>query len=377
MILAVVGGVVVAGFAGLARPIYALIGHAPAVQVEEVRYFRVLALMSFPGIALPALNAFWSGRGKTRVVMGIELFCAAVNVALNAALISGRWGFPEWGIVGAAVATSVSSLLGLLLGIGLFLTRTNRVCFNTLPRPLLDGVLLRRLIRFGLPNGLQFGLDLLAFNLFVVFVGTYGMVELEAANIAFGLNAMAFIPIIGLGIAVSVLVGQGIGAKDIAYARRAVRSGLGIALIYNVVVVALYVGWPDVVVGLFAREGDPAQAEVLVMAQRCLMYVAAYLMLDAVYIVFGHAVRGAGDTDFSLVAGLVLSWGTLALPTWLALHLGATVWVLWLILVIHVGLAATVFLVRYLGGKWQTMQVIDGEPDTAAAECDLHADRGI
>ncbi len=381
LILAVLGGVVVAGFAPFAKQIFALIGHAPAVQVEEVRYFRILAVMSFPGIALPALNAFWSGRGKTRVVMAIELFCAALNVFLNAALISGRWGFPEWGIVGAGLATSVSSLLGLLLGLGLFLTRRNRIQFDTLPRKLLDTVLLRRLIRFGLPNGLQFGFDLLAFNLFIVFLGTYGMVELEAANIAFGLNAMAFIPIIGLGIAVSVLVGQGVGAQNIDYARRAVRSGLGIALVYNAVVVSLFLFCPEEIIGLFAREGDAAQAEVLVMAQRCLMYVAAYLMLDAVYVVYGHAIRGAGDTHFSLVAGLVVSWGTLALPTWIALRLQASIWTLWLILVVHVGIAATVFLTRYLGGKWQSMKVIDGpsadESKAASAECDLHVTRGI
>ena len=381
ILLAVIGGVVVAFSALFAEQIFACMGHAPEVQAEEVRYFRILAVGSVSGIALPALTSFWSGRGKTRVVMGIELFCAAINVVLNIALIFGKWGFPEWGIAGAAVGTCTSSFLGLLVGLALFLTRENRAAFSTLPSPILDVSLLRRLIRFGLPNGMQFGLDLLAFNLFIAFLGTYGIVELEAANIAFGLNAMAFIPITGLGIAISVLVGQGIGAEDIAYSRRAVRSGFGIAVIYNGVVIALYLGAPEAIVGIFAREGDAAQAESLIMAQQCLKYIAAFLLLDAIAIVFGHAIRGAGDTYFSLVAGLVVSWGTLALPTFIAIRLDASFWTLWLILVIHVGLAAAVFFLRYLSGKWQDKRVIDGpspgDPAALAAECDLHADRGI
>jgi MATE family multidrug resistance protein len=379
LLLSLVGGVAVAACSLFAEQIFGWIGHAPGVQAEEVRYFRILTLFSFPGIALPAINGFWSGRGKTRVVMAIELTCAALNILLNALLIFGRAGFPELGIIGAGIGTVVSNLIGLGIALLLFLSPANRAAFDTRPLRLIDLPLMGRLIRFGLPNGLQFGTDLLAFYVFVALIGTYGLVELEAANIAFGINALAFLPVIGLGVAVSIMVGQGIGASNIDYAKRAVRSSLWIAFAYNAGLLSIFLLAPELATGLFARADDPNQIQVLAMAQRCLRYIAAFLMLDALYIVFGHAIRGAGDTRFSLVASMVVAWGTLALPAWLAIRFGASVWTLWTVLVIHVGLAGAVFGARYAAGHWQFMQVIDRPPsaESAVAECDLHADRGI
>lgn len=377
--LALIGGILVAAVSFQAERIFAWIGHAPEVQVQEARYFRILTLFSFPGIALPAVNGFWSGRGRTRVVMAIELSCAALNILLNSLLIFGRAGMPELGIVGAGIGTVVSNLVGLVAALALFLSPANHAAFHTRPRRLLNVGLLSRLVRFGLPNGLQFGLDLLAFYVFVALIGTYGMVELEAANIAFGLNAMAFIPIVGMGVATSILVGQGIGAGDIDYAKRAVRSALAIAFLYNGVVLSIFLLFPELATGLFARAGDPDQAEVLRMAQRCLRFISAFLLLDALYIVFGHAIRGAGDTRFSLGASILVAWGSLAIPAWIAIRLDASVWTLWTILVVHVGVAGVVFGARYAQGRWQSMRVIDrpSPAPPAAVECDLHADRGL
>ncbi len=362
ILLSLLGGLVMLIPALIAPRLFAWAGHPIEVQAQQIVYFRVLCRFSFAGIALATLNGFWSGRGRTGTVMAIELFCALANVLLNNVLIFGRFGVPEMGIFGAGLATGLSNLLGLTVLFGLFLRRTNRIRFGAWPKRLLDPSLFRRVCRFGFPNGVQFMLDMLAFNLFVIFLGRAGSVAMEAAGIAFGLNALAFMPIVGMGMAVSVLVGQAVGGDDIPSAKTAVRQAMILSLAYNVLIGVLFLFRPEPVLALFARADDPAQAETLAMARIALRFIVAYLAFDAVYIVYSHAIKGAGDTRFAMLAGTVLSWGTLAMPSWLGARLGWSAWVLWSILVVHIVLAGILFYSRYRFGAWERMRVIEPVP---------------
>lgn len=373
------GGIAIALVGELAPVLFEWMGHAPVVQIEQVRYFRILCRISAAPLALAALLSFWSGRGDTRTVMVIELTAAGLNVFLNWLLIFGHWGCPRLGILGAGVATGISAFIGLVMAAVLFLIPRNRRNFTTWPRRLFDATLLLRVLRYGAPNGVQFMLDMAAFNAFVMFMGRMGTAELEAAGMVFGLNAVAFIPMIGLGMTASILVGQGVGAGDIRHAERAVRSAMLLSLGYTLVMAALFVLTPGLVLAPFVRTGDASQQAALDLAVRCLWYVSAYLAFDAMNIVYSHAIKGAGDTRFAMLAGLSISWGGLVLPTYVALRMGASIWVLWGILVMDVMLAGGVFYGRYRRGKWKTMRVVEArvvpsEPPGSAVAIEL--DRG-
>ena len=379
--LSLIGGLIVAGSGEFAETLFDWVGHAPEIRSEQVVYFQILSRFGFAGIALSAVNAFWSGRGRTRTVMVVELFSAALNIALNYLLIFGNLGLPRLGILGAGLATGLSNIAGLALALSLLFSRRNRTVFGTFPRRTLNLPLLGRILRFGLPNGLQFALDIVAFNVFIVLMGRAGPVVLEAVNIAFGLEVMAFLPIIGLGMAVSVFVGQGVGAKDITFARHSVRSALLVATVYNIAIATVFVLMPGPILELFARPNDAAQVESLQMAVRCLRYISIYLLFDALYIICSHAIKGAGDTRFAMIAGLGLSWGTLVLPCYIAMRLSMSIWTMWWILVVHVGLAGIVFWLRYRGNRWETMSVIEESPAEQAratgSEVDIQVERGI
>ncbi len=370
--IALVGGIAVGLTAPVARWIFTWMAHGPEVIEAQIIYFQVLVRLSFAGIMLAAVNGFWSGRGKTGVVMGIELLCAAANVGLNRILIFGLWGLPELGILGAGLATGLSNLLGLAVALSLFLAPAARRRFGTFPRRTLDVPLMLRLLRYGSPAGVQFALELIAFNLFVVLLGRMGTLELEAANIAFSVNALVFLPLVGLGMTVSILVGQGIGSARIDAARRAVRSALVLAFLYNTVLGVLFVTAPGVILSIFTRSGDAGQIEVLRLAALYMRFITLYLVFDGLYIIFSHAIRGAGDTRFAMTAGLALAWGTLVLPAFIAHHAGASATVLWLILVGHVMLAGLLFLWRYRSGRWMQMRVIEEVP---VFEVEIQTDR--
>jgi MATE family multidrug resistance protein len=145
------------------------------------------------------------------------------------------------------------------------------------------------------------------------------------------------------------------------------------------VLAVLFIAMPRLILSPFARPADPLQPATLAAAARCLRYITAYLMFDTMCIIYSHAIKGAGDTRFSMWMGLALSWGVLVVPSYVAYRAGASAWTLWSILVGQVVLAGLVFYGRYRGGKWQSMKAIEdtvvpGEPAGLTAGVGL--DRG-
>ena len=130
---------------------------------------------------------------------------------LCVALIGGQWGFPAWGIAGAGWATVVGSWAAAMVALGLMLRPRYRKEFATDRAWRFEPALFLRLLRFGLPNGLMVALDGLAFLLFTILIGRMGPVPLAATSVTFTLNALAFLPAMGVAQAVEVLVGRRLG----------------------------------------------------------------------------------------------------------------------------------------------------------------------
>ncbi|MHC4885077.1 MAG: MATE family efflux transporter [Planctomycetota bacterium] len=381
--LALVGGLVLIACNGLARPLFTWFAHEEAVIREEVTYFRILNLFSMLPLLVAALGALWAGRGRTWIIALIECPVVLINIALNYVLIFGEYGFPCWGIFGAAVATSFSSLVGLVLSALLFFTSENRKRFCTWPKRTLDWILLRQMLRYGSPAGFHICLDLAAFTFFINLLGRLGPLAHEASSVAFSVNAVVFIPMIGLGTSIAVLVGQAIGGREPEKGAQAVRTGCALVTVYALIILISFLTLSGPIIDVFARRGDVAQHEMLEVAKILLRYIAAYMLFDGIWIVINSAIKGAGDTRFSMWAGILMSWGALALPSYVAYRLGADLWFQWKILVGYVMLASGVFYLRYRGGRWKSMSVIDeggsaqGFQDTAAVGREVGVDGSL
>ena len=186
-------------------------GHTTALQSLEVAYLRCLAFAALPMLIMSAVNGFFSGRGQTWTVLGIEAFGTGLNVALALVLIFGRLGFPEMGIEGAGWATVGGSWASAILAVGLLLRRQYRKEFATASGWRLEKELFGRLMKYGGPAGAQVFLDVLVFNVFVQLVGRLGEAAMGASTLTVRLNMIAFLPMMGLGQAVCILVGQRLG----------------------------------------------------------------------------------------------------------------------------------------------------------------------
>jgi MATE family multidrug resistance protein len=364
----VVAGILMLALLPWATWIFDVTGHPEELRVLEVAYFRILTAGIGATFVMSAVSTFFSGRGDTWTVFGVNVTVVVLNIVLDYAWIFGYWGFPRAGISGAAYATVVAQVLGCVMFFAFMLRKPFRQKYHTLQGWRFRGVLFKRLWKFGAPNGLQFMVEIMGFSLFVLLVGRLGTLELAATNLAFNINTLAFVPMLGVGIAVSTLVGQYLGDNQPEPAERCTYSALHLSLCYMLIMGLCYFLLPELFMMPFeaGAEGDnfgPVKDLAIVL----LRFVAVYCILDAAYIVFSAAIKGAGDTRFVMWVTAIASVFVLVLPTYLSVVIfDLGIYTAWVAVTLYIALMSLIFFLRFKGGKWKTMRVIDAEPNSVA-----------
>lgn len=353
----------------LAPRLIALGGHTPTLQALEVIYLRCLAFAALPMLVMSAINGFFSGRGRTWTVLGIEVAGTAVNIALNLVLIPGRAGFPELGIAGAGWATVAGSWTSALVALGLFLRPRYAREFGTLTGWRPERELFGRLIKYGMPAGAQVFSDVLVFHVFVQLVGRLGEAQAGATALTVRLNMVAFLPMMGMAQAVSILVGQRLGGDRPDLAERSAYTGLRWTFGYMCLVAAVYLLLPGALISVFEGGRDArtfsALAEIVPMLLAC---AAVYSLADAVNMTFSFALRGAGDTRYVSLLTFALAWPIMVVPTYALVRSGGSIQWAWVFATAYILAMAGCFSLRFRSGKWKGMRVIEAmtEPSDAA-----------
>lgn len=363
--LSAIGGIIMVCILPFSESIFRLIGHDVLVQRDETEYFQILCLSGGPSIAAAAFASYFAGRGKPWPVMWVNCFATAVNIVLDYAFIFGKWGFPELGIRGAGIATLIASIFAVLAYMFLISSASQDRKYHVLKGWRPDKELFMRLMRFGLPSGIQFCLDITSFTIFILLVGRLGTVPLVATNIAFNINFLAFMPMIGCGTAVSVLVGQYLGRNRPDMAEKSTYSGLHLTFIYMASISLAYVLVPDLFLAPFTRMNDAESYEQIhTMGVLLLRFVAVYSIFDTLNIIFSFAIKGAGDTRFVMFMMVILSWAIMVIPTYIAVViLDYGLMACWVFITAYVSVLGISFYFRFIQGKWKDMRVI--ETDTA------------
>lgn len=346
------------------KPIFSLAGHPLEVRNLEEIYFSILSKGAILHVAMVTLSTFFTGRGLTRPVMLITFVGVIVNIPLDYGLIYGKWVLPELGIQGAALATVAAwGVNVLLLGILIFTQKNNRR-FGLLSAFKFDSNIFSRLMRYGIPGSLQFTMDILAFTLFILLVGRLGKVELAATNIVLSINSLAFMPSMGASQGMSILVGQALGGKSPTMATNYVRSGCQLLLCYIFLVDLVFIFAPDLVLAPFlaTTSADQTFAIVALQSKILLKIVAAYLLFDALYMVFSGALRGAGDTKYMMFAITASSILCLIIPVYLGVtYFQISITTAWLWVLLFIIVLFLLSALRYKSGLWKKMLVI-GDP---------------
>lgn len=324
-----------------------LLPYDPQVRSLMTRYLSIRLLSGGAAIGIEALANAYAGLSRTRPAMVANLAAMVLNVAANLVLI------PSMGVAGSALASTLATWTAFI-GFFIYFWRDGRGQTSTLVAREFW-----RLLKFGLPSGLNWFFEFLSFIFFLnVVVAGLGTPALAAMNAVFQLNSVSFMPAFGLASAGAILVGQYIGAGNRELVPKAVRLTLVTAVCWQGFVGLVYLAVPGLLMRGFARGAD---AEVLAsVGVRMLMVSAAWQVFDATATSLAESLRAAGDTLFPMMARLLIAWLVFVPGAWWSVHhwgwteLGTTFW-----LVAYLALLAGMLALRYRSGSWKNVTLID------------------
>ena len=359
-------GLLVAALAGvlglvllpLLGPALGLIGYEPAVREHmqdymSVRFLSVTALIGAEGFA-----NWYGGMGNTRIALVTSLFTTTANVALNYALIEPRFGLPGYGVTGAAWASTIATTLGFSVLLLCFLTRVG----HDVPRgrPALQLGELTRMLRFGLPSGLNYFLEFAAFALFInVVVGRLGTTTLAAFNIVFQLNMLSFMPAFGVASAGAILVGEAIGSGRSDRVGDLTGLALKIAAGWMVLTGLCYIVMPGPFIGLFA--GSNASTDKLLEVGAFMLAMSGiWQLFDAIAMTITESLRAAGDTAWPMAARIFLAWFVFTPGAWISvLVLDGGPTAVMLSVIVYLALLAALLVYRFRSGAWRRISLLE------------------
>lgn len=361
LILSAIVAVVAVAAIPLVGPVLGLLDYEPAVHEHMSAYLAIRLLAIGPFVATEALGNWFGGLGNTRLHMIAGLTAMAFNVFLNWVLIYGNLGAPAMGVEGAAVASVIATCIGL----GFLLYAFGRRW--VIPRPpgplRLRASEFARMLRFGVPNGLNWFLEFGAFLLFInVFVAELGTATLAAMMVVFNINSVSFMPALGLASAGAILTGEAIGRGRPDDVPRFVKTTMAVAAIWQCTVGLFYLLIPSALMSLFAPD-DVRSAELLEVGAVMLAISAAWQMFDAAVLTLSEALRSAGDTTWTLWARLAMAWLVFVPAAFVSVKvLGGGHVAAMLCVVGYVALLAGLFAWRFRGGAWRRIDLTGVDP---------------
>jgi len=185
--------------------------------------------------------------------------------------------------------------------------------------------------------------------------------------VCFQLNQLAFMPMVGMGNAVSILVGRHLGGDKPELAWRTSWVAAGMCLSYMTAIAIAFVTIPDVLMFPFSVGANPEQfSQLRGVAATLLWFVAFYSLFDTGNIIFSGTLKGAGDTRFVMVVTVCLSITMLVIPSILVVKLHWGLYTAWSFATAYVCALAVVFMMRVIAGKWKSMRVIERAPHPPA-----------
>ena len=319
--------------------------------IPSARVFLATYTWGAPASAVAsALSHHRQATGDSRTPMAVGLAGNTVNAVLGWALIYGHAGLPALGVRGGAMATALSEALEAVVLVVLLardIRQSKGYARARAELPLAQAA--REVAALGVPTGLQFGSEMLAFVALTAVLGTLGPEQVAAHQIALATIRASFLPGAAVSEAASVLVGRALGRGALREADRATRAALILAVSFMTMCGAVFAVYGGAIARAFT--GDPAVAPV---ARRLLAIAACFQVLDAVAIVLRGALRGAKDVRVPAIIGVAVAWTCIPTAAWLlgrGLGWGAAGG--WCGFVGETTLGAALFGWRWTHGRWR------------------------
>ena len=342
----------------LGAPLVPVIMNAdPSITDDAIAYMRCLALGFIPHYTGICMGALLRGAGDTRTPMISGLMSNFLNVIFNFLLIyESRTitvlgaSFPMWGagmgVKGAAAASALATgIAGVYI---LWSLNRKRSRLRVQWRAKWDGDVAKRVLLVAYPAALERAAINLGQMMFARMVSSVGVATFAAHNQSIQVESLGYMPAFGFSVAATTLVGQGLGAGKAEDAKICGRRAIFLCLILlSAVGVMLYIFAPFLISLLTPDD------EVRSIGTMLIRICAFEQPFNALSIVTGGALRGAGDTKVPFLCGLFSMWGVRILFAWLTgIGLGGGVAAFWWCMVADLGVRGLFLYLRFRQGGW-------------------------
>lgn len=356
-----IGGIVFLSFNLYSKKFFGYVGHDPEVQKLEVEYFNAIAYSALPTALVAAFSGFFTGLGKTKTVIAINGIGLLLNAVFDYLFIFGNFGFPKLGIAGAGYATSIAGYGSAIFAALVVFTKHNETEFCVKSNWHWNKKIMKSFITYGIPSGLQWALEGLAFTVFLIAIGRLpnGSAALASSSIAVTVMMLAVLPPMGVAQSVMALTGQHVGEKKYDLAIRDTYIGIKMSAIYIFLLGITFILLPDFYLAWFQNNQNPdVWKEVAQISKNLLIFVAIFTTFDSINFNISFALKGAGDTKFVSLVSLFLPWVVFVVPTLLLTKNAKAVYSAWGFVTLYGVVVSIIYFMRFKIGKWKDMSVI-------------------
>jgi multidrug resistance protein, MATE family len=335
-----------------AEPAVRLMGAQGDALSLGTTYLRIASLAFLFSAIMFVGNACLRGAGDTRTPLYVMAVVNLMNIVVAWSLINGAFGLPRLGVAGSAIGATVGRLTGGLLVVLVLVMGKGRLSLD-LHDFRADADLIRRILRVGLPTGMEQLIFRMGMMSYARVVASLGTAAYAAHQVAINGESISFMPGFGFAVAATTLVGQGLGAGDKDRAERDGYTAFYIAATVMTLMGVVFFIFAPQIFGLFTD--DP---EVIALGVTPLRLIALAQPFLAATMVFAGALRGAGETrapmlvnggsiwvvrvPLSLLFTQVLGWGLTG--AWVAMAVDLTV-------------RGTLMFSRFRSGRWKNVEV--------------------
>jgi MATE family multidrug resistance protein len=314
LFLCTVLGLFLFGLLLLVKPLMYVMDQPEEVVVLAIPYLDLVAFSLVPLIVFQAFKQFSDGLSLTKYPMYATIISNVLNVVINYVLIFGKFGFPEMGIVGAAVGTLVSRFVMLFYLWWLLAKRESSKAYVTgIKIFVLSKQALKKMTNLGLPSAMQMFFEVGIFTAAIWLSGTLGANAQAANQIALNLSSMTFMVAMGLSVAAMIRVGNQKGLKDFKNLKRIAESIFLLGFVFAVFFATLFVIFNDFLPKLYVDLDDPVNAldtaEVVKIAATLLLAAAVFQITDSLQVIVLGALRGLQDVYIPTLITFIAYWG--------------------------------------------------------------------
>lgn len=319
-------------------------GQAPELMPYIKPYFAIIGISTLFALGFNVLKQFTDGICRPMISMTLLMIGNLLNIFGNWVLIYGKLGFPEMGLTGAGISTLVSRALILLVFI-VFIFKSKKM--NEYARAIKEALLsrgeMKTVFKMGYPVGIQMALESSTFTFAAVMAGWLGVIQLAAHQVVITISQLFFLMMQGLSFAVSILVSNAFGRKDLGSVREYARKGYFMTLGISATLSALLYCFRYQAAGIFTDS-----PEVSAMAVSLFFLLFAYQFGDGLQLCFANVLRGIQDVRPIMYAAFV-SYYLIAIPSAYVLGFKTSLGIhgIWLGFPIGLTLAGIFFYARY------------------------------